>query len=120
MNKIDEIFDLELNRIHEAAKKGPLDNDEVRRLSMLVDSYKKYEQKHQAAESGLDGLSVHELIALWEKLNNGTNQNAGKVATCGEDGKQEGAGRAVDAGRDTPPAPRPKPARNGKRVPNVE
>ena len=119
-NKIEAIFELELDRIYKTAQEGPLDIGEVKRLSMLVDSYRRYEHKIIDSVGELEDMSADDLIRMYKEMINaepvGEVQVPQEGLTGHEGGVSESEGGAVEEGWDSPTSAGPESTVDGGRI----
>ena len=116
-NKIEAIFELELDRIYKTAQEGPLDIGEVKRLSMLVDSYRRYEHKIIDSVGELDDMSADDLIRMYKEMINaepvGEVQVPQEEFTVNKGGVSESERGAVEEGWDSPTSAGPESTVDG-------
>lgn len=65
--KLQAIFDIEIDRLHSLAQQAPLDAADVKRLEQLVAAYSKYKAQDFKESDELDSVPTEQLLELAKK-----------------------------------------------------
>jgi hypothetical protein len=108
-NKIEEIFNRELDRLDDLSKQGPLESEDIRKLAMLVDAHKKFEAKAPTIDTDLTGLEASELLKMLRRIDGEEDKAAGEQPPSQAPSQEADSRSTLETGKHkrTPAGPKP-------------